>query len=77
MKSTFHETQLGQAVIQNVTDEGPEQLIVTLEPETQSSVRVQIKEHVAGEHPASSAMSIDQRGLQRLFSWLREQGVVT
>jgi len=78
MKSTFHELQLGTAVIQNATPEGTEQLIVTLRPEDQSSVQIQIKKNTASEHrSATDSIAIDQHGLQKLFQWLREEGAVS
>lgn len=77
MKSTFHELELGKAVIQNATAEGTEQLIITLHPENQSSVQIQIKKNAAGDRSASDSISIDQHGLQKLFQWLREEGAVS
>jgi hypothetical protein len=77
MKSTFHEVKLGQAVIQNATETGTEQLIVTLPSEGDtSSIEFQIKENKDGTSSSSHAMSIDQHGLQMLFRWLREEGVM-
>jgi hypothetical protein len=78
MKSTFHELELGKAVIQNATADGTEQLIVTLSPEDQSSVRIQIKKNVAdAQRSATDSITIDQHGLQKLFQWLREEGAVS
>jgi hypothetical protein len=77
MKSTFHELELGQAVVQNATATGTEQLIVTLHPEDQSSIQIQIKENVNGGSKTSGSISINQHGLQKLFQWLREEGAVS
>lgn len=77
MKSTFHELELGKAVVQNVTDTGTEQLVVTLPPENRSSVHIQVRENINdGGNAASSSISVDQHGLQKLFQWLREEGAV-
>lgn len=77
MRSTFHELQLGKAVIQNATESGTEQLIVTLHPESRSAIEVQIKENTNGNSATSGTISIDQHGLQQLFQWLREEGAVS
>lgn len=77
MRSTFHELQLGKAVIQNATESGTEQLIVTLHPESRSAIEVQIKENMNGNSATSGTISIDQHGLQQLFQWLREEGAVS
>lgn len=76
MKSTFHETDLGQAVIQNVTASGTEQLIFTLDPESESEIQVQIKEAIPDSGSVSNSIAVNPRVLRRLVSWLREQGVV-
>ncbi|MDP3843779.1 MAG: hypothetical protein Q8Q81_14610 [Oxalobacteraceae bacterium] len=76
MQSTFHESETGQAVIQNATSVGTEQLVVTLHPGGDSSVEIQIKENIPGNGLVSSSISINQTGLQRLVQWLREQGAV-
>lgn len=71
MKSTFHEVELGKAVIQNVTETGTEQLVVTLHPENKFPVQLQIRNNTDGGSTASPPISIDQHGLQQLFQWLR------
>lgn len=76
MKSTFHEVELGQAVLQNATEVGTEQLIVKLEPENQSKIQIQIKQNTNDQSSTVSSISIDQHGLQKLFQWLREEGAV-
>jgi uncharacterized protein involved in tolerance to divalent cations len=76
MKSTFHEVELGQAVLQNATEIGTEQLVVKLKPERQSAIQLQIKQNANGQSPTVSSISIDQAGLQKLVQWLREEGAV-
>jgi hypothetical protein len=78
MQSTFQASDSGQAVIRNATAMGTEQLIVTLHPGSDSSVEIQIREEVANDpnELVSSAISINQSGLQSLVQWLRAQGVV-
>ena len=76
MKSTFHEVELGQAVLQNATSVGTEQLIVQLKPESQSAIQIQIKQNTKDQSSTVSSISIDQHGLQKLFHWLREEGAV-
>lgn len=76
MQSTFHASDTGQAVIQNATAIGTEQLVVTLHPGSDSSVEVQIKEDGPGGGLVSSSISINQHNLQRLVEWLREQGTI-
>jgi hypothetical protein len=76
MKSTFHEIELGRAVLQNATTIGTEQLIVNLKPESHSAIQIQIKQNTEGQSPTVSSISIDQHGLQKLFQWLREEGAV-
>lgn len=78
MQSTFQASETGQAVIQNASPVGTEQLVVTLHPGNDSSIEIQIKEDVAGDpnELVSSAISINRDGLQRLVQWLREQGAV-
>ena len=76
MKSTFHEVELGKAVIQNASEEGTEQLIVTLPPENRSSVQVQLRRTTSadGKSAPLDSIEISQHGLQQLFQWLREEG---
>ena len=76
MQSTFHESETGQAVIQNTTSVGTEQLVVTLHPGSDSSVEIQIKEDIPDNGLVSSSISINQLSLQKLVQWLREQGAV-
>jgi hypothetical protein len=78
MQSTFQASDTGQAVIQNASPVGNEQLVVTLHPGSDSSVEIQIKEDVAGDanELVSSSISINRDGLQKLVKWLREQGAV-
>lgn len=76
MKSTFHEVGLGQAVVQNVTESGTEQLIVTLRAENQPSIEIQIKENTENRSTSKGSISINQQGLQKLFKWLQEEGAV-
>lgn len=77
MKSTFHELELGQAVVQNATPNGTEQLIVKLSEDKESAIQVQIKENANGQTATSGSISISQHGLQKLFQWLREEGAVS
>jgi len=76
MRSTFHEVELGKAVLQNATSIGTEQLIVKLKPEDQSGIQIQIKQNTNEQSSTVSSISIDQHGLQKLFLWLREEGAV-
>jgi hypothetical protein len=76
MKSTFHEVELGRAVLQNATTIGTEQLIVDLKPESHSAIQIQIKQNTEGQGATVSSISIDQSGLQKLIHWLREEGAV-
>jgi hypothetical protein len=76
MRSTFHEVELGRAVLQNSTTVGTEQLVVNLKPESHSTVQIQIKQNTEGQDPTVSSISIDQSGLQKLIHWLREEGAV-
>lgn len=77
MQSTFQSSSSGQAVIQNTTTFGSEQLIVSLHPGADSSVDIQIKEDSPSDNSyVMSSISINQDGLQKLVSWLREQGAV-
>jgi 4-hydroxy-3-methylbut-2-en-1-yl diphosphate synthase IspG/GcpE len=77
MKSTFHEVELGRAVIQNATGRGTEQLIVSLPTEGRSSIDIQIKENTNESSSTTGSISISENGLQKLFHWLREEGVVS
>jgi hypothetical protein len=78
MQSIFQASDSGQAVIRNATSMGIEQLIVTLHPGSDSAVEIQIREEVANDpnELVSSAITINQSGLQSLVQWLRAQGVV-
>lgn len=76
MQSTFQASDTGQAVIQNTTAAGIEQLIVSLHPGSDSMAHVQIKEEVPGSGVVSSSISINQLNLQKLVAWLRDQGAV-
>lgn len=76
MQSTFRESQTGQAIIQNSSSVDTEQLVVTLHPDSDSSVEIQIREDVPGSGLISSSMSINQPSLQKLVHWLRAQGAV-
>lgn len=73
MKSTFHEVELGKAVVQNATEGGTEQLVVTLPPEARTSIQIQIRQNTNGGSIASGTIEITQHGLQQLFEWLREE----
>ena len=77
MKSTFHELDLGKAVIQNATATGSEQLIVTLQPENSSSIQFQIKDNKDGVSSTTGSIAIDQHSLRMLVQWLREEGVLS
>ncbi|MGV3655101.1 MAG: hypothetical protein ACO1N5_12890 [Noviherbaspirillum sp.] len=77
MRSTFHELDLGKAVIQNATATSTEQLIVTLEPENPSSIRLQIKENKDGGSSGADSIAIDRHGLRMLVEWLREEGALS
>ena len=76
MQTTFQTSDSGQAVIQNATAVGNEKLVVTLHPESGSSVGIQIREDTGGQDLVSSEITINQEGLQQLVQWLRAQGVV-
>jgi hypothetical protein len=78
MQSTFQASETGQAVIQNASPVGTEQLVVTLHPGSDSSIEIQIREDVAGDanELVSSSISINRDSLQKLVQWLREQGAV-
>lgn len=76
MQSTFQASDSGQAVIQNATAIGNEKLVVTLHPESDSSIDIQIREDTGSQDLVSSEITINQAGLQKLVQWLREQGVV-
>lgn len=73
MKSTFHEVELGKAVVQNATEGGTEQLVVTLPPEDRTSIQIQIRQNSSSGSTASGTIEITQHGLQQLFEWLREE----
>lgn len=73
MKSTFHEVELGKAVVQNTTDGGTEQLVVTLPPENRTSIQIQIRQNTGDNSTTSGTIEISQHGLQQLFEWLREE----
>lgn len=75
MQSTFRASDSGQAVFQNTTASGTEQLLVTLHPGSDSSAHIQIKEDVSGGM-VSTSISINQSNLQKLVEWLRDQGAV-
>jgi len=77
MKSTFHEVELGKAVVQNATEAGTEQLIVTLNPDRKFPVQLQIRQNTNGSSEASAPIAIDQHGLQRLFQWLRDEDALS
>lgn len=76
MQTSFQASDSGQAVIQNSTAIGTEKLVVTLHPEHDSSIDIQIKEETGAQDLVSSAISINQSSLQQLVKWLRAQGVV-
>ena len=75
MQSTFRASDSAQAVFQNTTATGTEQLLVTLHPGSDSSAHIQIKEDVSGGL-VSTSISINQSNLQKLVEWLRDQGAV-
>lgn len=77
MRTTFHASDGGQAVIQNTTTIGSERLVVNLHPGSDSMIEVQIREDAQGEgQMVSSTISINQEEMQQLVDWLRHQGVV-
>lgn len=77
MRTSFHASDGGQAVIQNTTTIGTERLVVNLHPGSDSMIEVQIREDVPGEGlMVSSTISLNQEGMQQLVTWLRSQGVV-
>lgn len=76
MKSTFHEIELGQAVSQNATSVGTEQLIVKLKSDGPPGVQIQIKQNTNDQTSTASSISVDQHSLQKLVQWLREEGAV-
>lgn len=73
MKSTFHEVELGKVIVQNATETGTEQLIVTLNPDHKFPIELQIRQNTNDASKASAPIAIDQHGLQQLFQWLREE----
>jgi hypothetical protein len=75
MQSTFQASDSGQAVIENSSAAGTEQLVVSLHPGSDSSIHIQIKENALGGL-VSSAISINRDNLQKLVDWLRGQGAV-
>ena len=77
MKTTFHEIELGKAVIQNATESGTEQLVVTLHPESNLPVELQIRQNTDNSSTASTPISLDQHGLRQLFQWLREENILS
>lgn len=76
MKSTFHEVELGRAVLQNATEQGTEQLIVTVPPESTAPVQLQIRQNTDGNSTTAGTIEISPHGLQQLFQWLREEGML-
>lgn len=77
MRTSFHASDGGQAVIQNTTTIGTERLVVNLHPGSDSMIEVQIREDVQGDgQMVSSTISINQEEMQQLVDWLRHQGVV-
>ncbi|RJF95495.1 hypothetical protein [Noviherbaspirillum saxi] len=77
MASTFHESETGQAIIENTMEAGTERLVVTLHPESGFSVDFEFHEGIEGNALiASSGISIDRAALQKLAQWLREQGAL-
>ena len=59
MQSTFHESETGQAVIENATATGTEQLVVTLRPGRDFSAEFEFKEGILGNALiASSGIAI-------------------
>ncbi len=76
MQSTFQAEGSTQAVIRNTGAAGTEQLVVNLHPESGAMIDIQIAEYTDDQDLVSSAISINQAGLQQLVRWLREQGVV-
>lgn len=75
MQSTFHASDSGQAIVQNTTAVGVEQLVVNLHQADDSSVEVQVKEQV-GLDLVSIGITINQSSLQQLVEWLRTRGAV-
>jgi hypothetical protein len=73
MQSTFHVSEAGQAIIENASDSGTEQLVVTLHPGSDFSAKFEFNEGFEGNALiASSGISIDSVTLQKLVQWLRE-----
>jgi hypothetical protein len=52
-------------------------LIVRLQPESASSVQIEIKQNTNDSKSVSSSISITPHDLQKLFGWLREEGVLS
>lgn len=75
MQSTFQASETGQAIVQNATAAGIEQLIVSVNP-GDSTAHIQIKDDGSSGGVVSSVISVNQANLQKLVDWLREQGVV-
>jgi len=77
MRTTFHEVELGKAVIQNATEVGTEQLVVTVHPESKAAIQIQIRQDTNGGSPTSSSIAINPHGLEQLVRWLREEGALS
>lgn len=75
MQSTFQASETGQAIVQNTTAAGIEQLVVSLSQDD-SLAHFQIKEDSTSGGVVSSVISVNQTNLQKLVDWLREQGIV-
>lgn len=77
MQSKFHESETGQAIIENVSVAGTEQLVVTLHPGRDFSAEFEFKEGIESNALiASIGIAIDRSALQKLVQWLREQGAL-
>jgi hypothetical protein len=77
MQSTFHGPATGQAIIENESAAGTEQLFITLHPGSHFSAKFEFKVGALGNGLiSSSGISIDRVALQKLVQWLREQGAL-
>jgi hypothetical protein len=77
MPSTFHESEMGQAMIENVSEAGTEQLVVTLHPGLDFSAEFEFREGIESNALiATSGILIDRGTLQKLVQWMREQGAL-
>ena len=76
MQSSFQASDSGQAVIRHTTSVGTDELVISMHPEGDSSIEVQIRDDTPGDGVISNAMRVNREELQQLVDWLRLRGVV-